>query len=92
MMLKMCKYTFLNYYLEMYQILEFQQSECQTGHSSQTALLVVTENACELMNSDILALLVLFAFRKVFDTKDYKRLQKIPKKLPTLLYILQIFR
>ena len=71
----------LSDFLEANNILDSRQAGYRKGHSTQTALLAVTEDARDALGNDSITLLVLFDFSKAFDSIPHKKLLKKLRKL-----------
>ena len=67
----------LSDFLEANGILDSRQTGYRKGHSTQTALLVVTEDARDALGNDSIRLLVLFDLNKAFDSIPHKKAAKI---------------
>ena len=61
-------------YITKYQLLDPYQSAYRKNHSTQTALLKLTEDIYEAMDDSDVTLLVLLDFSKAFDTVNHKLL------------------
>ena len=63
-------------FLEVNQIFDPRQTGYRAGHSQQTALLAITEDARDALGEDMKTILVLFDFSKAFDSMPHKKLLK----------------